>query len=332
MNNTKNIRPTALDEIVTFLKAQPGSRPQAIADAVGVSRQYVQKMLQDKETFDAYGSGPNRFYRLASVMPEDNVTEEMVGVLDDDQRKQIDSNFYALTPLGAELVGVNGFYEWCRQRGFNFEQKAREYIGVLKKYYPETARFPIDFTHKLKTTFSDLSVDKIWASDFYAFEIFGKSKLGTLVTVAKQVGDSDSIKALAERLDRDIKTIQKTHRIDALAFVSPTLQRQVQLMSKLDLAIDKSLPRIRVYKVGAKILIAQKTLKTIQDRVLNAAQTFVVESDRKFENVLIIDDALGSGATINEVAKLIKQKDIGEHCYSIVLVASPNGYEVINEA
>ena len=79
MNNTKNIRPTALDEIVTFLKAQPGSRPQAIADAVGVSRQYVQKMLQDKETFDAYGSGPNRFYRLASVMPEDNVTEEMVG-------------------------------------------------------------------------------------------------------------------------------------------------------------------------------------------------------------------------------------------------------------
>ena len=155
--------------------------------------------------------------------------------------------------------------------------------------------------------------------------------MGSQVLIAKQSGDSSITNQLIKRIEPVLEKINLKFNIEAIAFVSPTIQRQSQLMTKLDNNIAVDIPRIKVHKVGAKILIAQKTLKSLEDRILNASETFVVESQKKYRNILIIDDALGSGATLNELAKQILQKRIAKACYGLVLVASPSGYEVINE-
>ena len=51
------------------------------------------------------------------------------------------------------------------------------------------------------------------------------------------------------------------------------------------------------------MIVPQKTLSKIEDRIENAKQTIIVSDVRSYNNVLIIDDAIGSGATINETAK-----------------------------
>ncbi len=327
---------TTLYELVAFLSRQPGSRPKAIAEALGVSRQYVQKLLVDnKQRFTVSGIGPNRFYRNAEVAQAPNADSRGQTSTDSNlsptDRQLIEDNFYGLTPLGEELIGVQGLSRWCLDRNFNAGIKQNEYLTILKKYYPPGFKTPIDFTKKVKMTFKDFALEKIWAVDYYSFEIFGKTKLGTQVLIAKQSGDAQTTSVLIDKLASVTDETIVKYKIGAIAFVSPTIQRQSQLMTKLDNNVAADIPRIKVHKVGARILIAQKTLKSLEDRVLNAAQTFIAESQTQYENVLIIDDALGSGATLNEIAKQIKQKDIARNCYGLVLVSSPSGYEVINE-
>jgi len=315
-----------LQELIDFLEKEPGSRPKVIAEELGISRQYVQKLLANNENlFSVSGAGPNRFYRNKNTSI---VKEEILTNFKDSNL--IEENFYALTPLGEELVGVSGFKRWCDVRNFDFDAKKNEYITILKKYY-KNDHTPIDFTNKLETSFADNVIKKVWAVDYYNFEIFGKTKMGTQVMIAKQTGDSSITNQLISRIDPVLDNMIEKFNIEAVAFVSPTIQRQSQLMTKLDNNIAINIPRIKVHKVGAKILIAQKTLKSLEDRILNASETFVVESQKKYNNVLIIDDALGSGATLNELAKQILQKGIAKTCYGLVLVASPSGYEVINE-
>lgn len=332
MNKFSN-KENTLDELIGFLKQQPGSRPKVIAEALGISRQYVQKLLaKHADIFSVTGAGPNRFYRLKETTGS---TGSATGEAFDARRTQtndvVERNFYSLTPLGEELKGQAGFERWCSDRNFDVYSMQKQYVDIIHKYYPNDFDGPIDFTNKLKHVYKDLALQKVWAVDYYNFEIFGKTKLGTQVMIAKQSADEATITILIKRVEEAFLAVERRVKIDAVAFVSPTIQRQQQLMSRLDNAIDQTVPRVKIYKVGARILIAQKTLKSLKDRILNAEQTFVVESSRAYETVLIIDDALGSGATLNEISKQIIQKGIAKECYGLVLVASPSGYEVIQD-
>lgn len=319
-----------LNEIISFLDRQPGSRPKAIAEELGVSRQYIQRVLAaNKDRFSVSGSGPNRFYK--NIITYDSGDENLTSIDHPEELKLIDANFYSLTPLGDELIGLRGFIKWCNTREFDVDVKKKEYISTLTKYYGTNFRSPIDFTSKLEYTLQDNILKKVWSVDYYNFEVFGKTKLGTQVMIAKQTGDKETITSLVNILKPVVNDIVAKYNINAIAFTPPTIQRQHQLMAMLDNGLKFNLPKIKIHKVGAKILIAQKTLKSLEDRILNASQTFIVESANKYNNVLIIDDALGSGATLNEIAKQITQKKIAKNCYGIVLVASPSGYEVINE-
>jgi len=118
-----------LQELIDFLEKEPGSRPKVIAEELGISRQYVQKLLANNENlFSVSGTGPNRFYRNKNTSI---VKEEILTNFKDSNL--IEENFYALTPLGEELVGVSGFKRWCDVRNFDFDAKKNEYITILKK-------------------------------------------------------------------------------------------------------------------------------------------------------------------------------------------------------
>ena len=58
----------------------------------------------------------------------------------------------------------------------------------------------------------------------------------------------------------------------------------------------------------------------------------MVNDTRSYNNVLIIDDAIGSGATINETAKKFREKKIANNkIYSLAITGSFKGFEIISE-
>ncbi|MDO8575549.1 MAG: hypothetical protein Q7R78_02515 [bacterium] len=75
----------------------------------------------------------------------------------------------------------------------------------------------------------------------------------------------------------------------------------------------------------------QKTLNKLEDRIENAKRTIMVDEEKKFKTVLLIDDALGSGATINETAKKIKNQQLAETIIGLAITGSFSGFEVISE-
>ena len=79
------------------------------------------------------------------------------------------------------------------------------------------------------------------------------------------------------------------------------------------------------------VIVPQKTLNKLEDRIENAKRTIMVDDTKKFKTVLLIDDALGSGATINETAKKIKNQGLADTIIGLAITGSFSGFEVISE-
>ncbi|MFO8053458.1 MAG: phosphoribosyltransferase family protein, partial [Candidatus Omnitrophota bacterium] len=87
----------------------------------------------------------------------------------------------------------------------------------------------------------------------------------------------------------------------------------------------------KIEKVKTEITVPQKTLNKLGDRVENAEKTIILTENIKYKNVLLIDDAVGSGATMNETAKQVKNKGIGKKIVGIAITGSFKGFDVISE-
>ena len=131
---------------------------------------------------------------------------------------------------------------------------------------------------------------------------------------------------------QSINLISK-YEITIVGFIPPTVDRKVQFLSYLKKGFSFELPELVINKTSSKVKVAQKTLRRLEDRITNAKETIAVNPNQKISgNVLLIDDAVGSGSTLNQTAGKIKNiaksgiKVIG---YSVV--GSMRGFEVISE-
>lgn len=78
--------------------------------------------------------------------------------------------------------------------------------------------------------------------------------------------------------------------------------------------------------------IAQKTLSKLEERVENARNTiFVQEQKTRSKRVLVIDDAVGSGSTLNETVKKIKEISSDTKVFGYSIVGCFKGFDIINE-
>jgi predicted amidophosphoribosyltransferase len=77
--------------------------------------------------------------------------------------------------------------------------------------------------------------------------------------------------------------------------------------------------------------VPQKTLTKLEDRVENAKNTIVVDDTHTYDILLLIDDALGSGSTLNETAQKVKKQGLAKTIIGLAITGSFSGFEVISE-
>lgn len=53
--------------------------------------------------------------------------------------------------------------------------------------------------------------------------------------------------------------------------------------------------------------------------------------NRHFKHVLLIDDAVGSGSTLNQIAEKIKNKEVAKKVTGLAIVGSFKGFDVITD-
>jgi orotate phosphoribosyltransferase-like protein len=98
---------------------------------------------------------------------------------------------------------------------------------------------------------------------------------------------------------------------------------------KTGLAI--TIPLINIQKIPGKIPIPQKSLSSLGERINNANTTFTIPEEQRYNKILLIDDAVGSGATLNQIAKKIKEKGTSSYIIGLAIVGSFKGFDVITD-
>jgi len=318
------------NNILAYITEHKEATAKELADFLGISPQALfrqLKKLQNKEKIIKIGTSPKVYYSLLGKKEGfDSVGLPLeITVI-------INKNYLTITPQGQILSGVVGFNYWCVKQNLDVEKTAIEYIETLNKYDKFKRDGLVEATEKMKSTFAEIFLDKTYYLDFYSIERFGKTKLGTLLLYAKQTQNMDLINDIYFLIRERINNLIISEEINAVGFIPPTISRKIQLQKELAGKLNISLPILNINKATSGIPVPQKSLSKLEDRIENARSTIFVDETRQFDNILLLDDAVGSGATLNETARKIKEKGICKgKIIGLALVGSFKGFDVINE-
>jgi hypothetical protein len=319
------------EKIIEYIKKKSQVSGRELADYLELSDRAVRKQLfalMEKGVLAKAGKPPKVFYLFKDKKSEPLATDE----IDKKTRDKIGEKYLLITPSGERLEGCAGFKYWCDKQNLPVEKTAQEYLKTIRKYDAFKKSGFIDGTGKIKNTFGQINLDRLYYLDFYSIERFGKTKLGQLLLYAKQSQDRKLMKELIVEIKPRVDQIIKKYRISGIGYIPPTVKREVQLMKVLEKGLKENIRTIKIIKLKTEISIPQKTLNKLSDRVENARKTFVVEENAAFKNILLIDDAVGSGATMNEIAGKIKTRGIcSGNIIGLSITGSFKGFDIISE-
>lgn len=326
---------SARDQILQLFKITNELTIKEIVDKLGISKQMAHiavNQLREENKLERLGSPPKTIYRLITAQGE--VRQTPLPQLSEQNKAFLDAEFLAVTETGNLLRGIEAFEYWCRQRKLPVEKTLAEYISTKKKYASYyDAEGMINGLEKLKNTkgYEKIWLDRLYYLDFYAIERFGKTRLGTLLHYAKQGQNKFLMRILMESVSERIIKFLRSQEADAVGFVPPTIRREVQLMKFIQTQLNVPLPVIEIKKISGIIPVPQKSLAKIEERIRNAENTFAVTDRRSFRHVVLIDDAVGSGATLNQLAGKIKNKGVAQEITGLAIVGSFKGFDVITD-
>jgi hypothetical protein len=290
----------------------------------------VLNRLMEKGFIEKFGRTPKTFYRKKKDKP----SPEILPDLSPEQNEWLAEQFLLISETGNMLSGLAGFVAWCLQRKLPVEKTFYEFFETKKKYdvYYNSMGI-VDGMDKLKNTkgFEKISLDKLYYLDFYAIERFGKTRLGTLIHYAKQGQNKYLMKIIVQEIKDKIDRLLKNSKAEAVCFVPPTIRREVQIMKYLQQHLNIPLPVLNVKKISGLIPVPQKSLPKLEERIVNAQSSFAIMETRKFNHIVLIDDAVGSGATMNEIATKLKERRIAKKVTGIAITGSFKGFDVITD-
>ena len=319
------------EEVLKTIKQYGPMRSSEIVKMLNVSAKTIYKhllILQDEQMIRKNGKIPRIFYVY-------NETNSEGVIISDESDQIIENNYIYVSPSGEMKRGVEGFQEWCKKNKFDFSKEKKalsEKIRVVQKIKKGGL---ISAKKKILSATENLNLDEVFFSDFYNLDHFGKTKLGQLVYLGKSSQNKELIGEIATIIKPAILNIIEKYKIGFVCFIPPTIDRKVQFLDVLKKRMKLSLPEVVAVKIPSTTKVPQKTLRKLEDRIINAQKTIAVNPNQKItSNVLIIDDATGSGATLNETAgkiRIILGENDNVKIIGYSVVGSFKGFDVISE-
>lgn len=321
-------------KIISYIQERKQATPHELVDFLHISKQALFRQLKNlvvQGRLVKIGQPPKVFYMLPTDTQEWS-SYSATAQLTPKQMRIIDERYLYVSPFGQMVEGVGGFMHWCKKTKQPIEKTAAEYLRTLQKYDRMRKDGFLDGTTKLQQTFDTVYLDRLCYIDFYSIERFGKTKLGQLLLYAKQSQQRQLMQQVSTIALPFVKRIIELHHIDAVGFIPPTVKREVQFMDKFSEQLHLQLPTISITKVTSDIPVPQKTLTKVEDRIENAKRTIVADERQRHRNILLIDDAVGSGATLNETAKKIREQKLATgSIIGLSITGSYKGFDVISE-
>jgi len=317
------------NQILEEIRQKGPIRVSELLENFGISSKTAHKhlkILQNKRLISKQGTVPEVYY---SIYVESNP----IAVITTKDDLLIENNYIYLSPSGKFKKGLEGFEDWCNRNNFNINKEKQQYVKTFKKMKKFSKDGLIKSKNRILSGKYEVDLDQVFFNDFYTIGHFGKTKLGQLIYIAKTSQNISLVLDIVKIIKPAIDNIIENYDIKYIGYIPPTVDRKIQIMDLLKESLKLEKKIIEISKLPSSTKVAQKTLRKLEDRIENAQDTIVVKPTQSIDgNVLLIDDATGSGATLNEVSKKIRKlstKKIKIIGYTVV--GSYKGFDVISE-
>ena len=314
------------------------------------------KVLASKELISRIGSPPKVYYKYNEPPEENNQKQIELPIPETIVDPSIIANYFAFTSGYKFLEGLEGFNEWFKVKQLPnlLKQKSKkkplvqqvnaayhgslnEFCKLRKNLEGQIKNSLFDGTPRYQSIHSNPIIDHVYYLDFYSLPIYGKTRLGWYVQKAK-VGDKLSMRfidTIAKVLQPTLDSFIDQRKVDAILWVPHSLNRPVSLMDELKKRLATSTPSIKIMKAFPAEVIPQKSISDLQARIDNALSSNHILASRsqlvKFKHILIVDDAIGSNATIHSIAFRLRQSVPNAIISAISIVGSFKGFDVIQD-
>lgn len=333
---------STLQAVLRALADGEWTKPSVIAERADITRptanKYLTKLLDDEKIIRK-GLASHVMYQIAdiSLIP---TNAAVISMSDHDfsyeESRLLDEQFLKYDADGQELRGVQGFVVWCDRRKLDPYHKYDDYVRIyrtLDRLYNECG--VLDAMGEFAKHVDELALDELYYGGQYRWNEFGRSKLAEMAFFGKQLQYRELLDEVMQMIFRKLECVIKTSGVDAIALAPPSIDRSVQILDVLDDAIAHiDLPRVNLIKdYPTPIKTPQKSLRKRADRVRNAQKSIYVYDPtiQQYDHVLLIDDFVGSGATLNETAKKLKAEWV-EKVTGFAIVGNLDlSYDVIQE-
>lgn len=333
-----NYKISSLQPILDCFDKKDSLTPSEIAFMLGKSKVIVHKYLKalvEQWIIKKSGSWVHITYSLTKNKKNTVKDIENISFSFSDW-EILENSFYKFSENGTLLKGINGFIEWCTSRGLNPQEKLIQFIKI--KHHFDSLKdscWLIETTLDFKKNVAEFYLDSVYFADQYNRMEFGRGKLAELTFFAKQ---SQNLKLISESNNaviRQILCLIGREKIEAIALTPHSVVRKNQLLKYLKrLFSANEIPFIRLSKYYPnKIPIPQKTLKTKEQGIQNAEKAIFVDTKNAWEykKVLLIDDFVGSWATLNITARKLKEAWVKTVVWFAYVGNINLSYEIINE-
>ena len=315
--------------IIDFITTNKEVTPKELVQFLEISPQaffrHIKKLI-NTNVIEKIGSSPKVYYRLSKSKKENQIEP-----IANENKLFLKQNFYFVSPIGQSYSGLDAMIAWCNRQNLPIQKTINEYKKTLNKYNTYKKNAFINGIEKIQSTFKKVFLDNLFYLDFYAIERFGKTKLGYYLLYSKQGQSLSFMNQLIAEVKPQIESIINMYSFDAIAFVPPTVKREIQIMKLLEERCSFGLKIIKIDKLKTPIIVPQKTLSKLSDRIYNAKHSMIAKDSSTYKHILLVDDAVGSGATLNEIAFQLKDKNICKKVTGLALVGSFKGFDVISE-
>lgn len=317
--------------ILDLIREKEPVRTVEIVRASGLSEVRVHavlKYLLEHHYITKSGAAPVVYYEITHQGSLNDVG------LSNNQKQLLDDEYLFIDASGKRFDGVAWFLKRCEKVKVDPQKKAADLADLLQYVSAQKNGCGVLSAYQsFEKKVSDPQLDELFFMEVYQLLEFGKSKLASIAYYAKQMQSTALMKEIIRLTAKKIKCLQRSYTFDAVCYVPRSLPREKQLMTSLRYGRDIKLPHVTLTKAIRDVVVPQKSLKTTQERIRNASETLLVpEGAWSYNHLLLIDDFVGSGWTMNESARKLKANGVAKKITWLALVGNIDmSYDVIRE-
>lgn len=344
-----NYKFSSLKQIIDIFDGEQIFWATEISEKIGKSKVLIHKYLKElvsQNILEKVWKGAHTKYKKVNfegntdkkiVWQWENISKNEKNIfLNYKERKILEENFYKFSPIWEIFKWFSGMRSWCEERKLDLEKSVKRFLEVsylLEQNFDDCGL--IDATKIFSRNMEKNIFQKIFYADQYNYLEFGRWKLAEIAFYAKTTQNKDLIKQTFEILLPKLECLLQKEKFDAIWVIPWSIERKNQIlwMLKKELKVF-DLPFINIIKYYKNnIAISQKSLKTREQRLQNAKNTIFIYDQNiwKYKKVLLIDDFVGSWATLSETALKLKNMWVSEIFGFSFVWNIDLSYEVINE-